>query len=168
MTTCLATSLVRTRLATRDDVGAVRALHERCSPQTLERRFHVPVSHVPERLVRALVEPEQGWSIVAEQHDEVIGHGVAGELSAVQVEVGLLVDDAFQGTGVGTRLMRDLADLAAERGYRSMLCSVEPDNESVLPTVRRAGLDCVTSYVDGVLEIDVPLRVRAPEVQLPA
>jgi predicted N-acetyltransferase YhbS len=153
----MTTTLVRTRQATAADVGAVLALHRRCSPATLEHRFHVPVTQVPERLVRALVTPERGWSIVAEQGDEVVGHGCAAETSAEQVEVGLLVDDAHQGTGVGTRLMRELAASAAERGYDSLMCAVEPDNESVLPTVHRAGLDAVTSHVDGVLEIEVPL-----------
>jgi L-amino acid N-acyltransferase YncA len=153
----MTTTLVRTRQATADDVSAVLALHRRCSPQTLEQRFHVPVTSVPERLVRALVTPERGWSIVAEQGDRVIGHGCAGETSSEQVEIGLLVDDAHQGTGVGTRLMRDLASTAAERGYDSLLCAVEPDNESVLPTVHRAGLEAVTSCVDGVVEIEVPL-----------
>jgi L-amino acid N-acyltransferase YncA len=164
----MTTSLVRTRLATVHDLGAVRALHERCSPATLERRFHTPVARLPERLVRALVLPDHGWSIVAEQHDEVIGHGVAGAVSPATVEVGLLVDDAFQGTGVGTRLMRDLASSATERGFRSLVCAVEPDNESVLPTVRRAGLDGVPSYVDGIVEIVVPLAADQAEIQQPA
>ena len=48
------------------------------------------------------------------------------------------MDDAFQGTGVGTRLMRDLAGSAAARGFRSMLCVVEPDNEAVRQSVREA------------------------------
>jgi len=161
----MTTSLVRTRHATAEDVGAVLALHRRCSPQTLEHRFHVPVTRVPEHLVRALVTPARGWSIVAEQGDEVIGHGCAGETSPEQVEVGLLVDDAYQGTGVGTRLMRELASSAAERGYDSLICAVEPDNESVLPTVHRAGLEAVSSYVDGVVEIEVPLLAHHARAQ---
>ena len=153
----MTTSLVRTRFATSDDLAAVLSLHQRCSPQTLEHRFHIAVTSVSDELVRELVIPHRGWSIVAEQGDEVIGHGCAGETSPDRVEVGLLVDDAFQGTGVGTRLMRELASTAAGRGYGSLLCSVAPDNESVLPTVRRAGLESVSAYVDGVVEIEVPL-----------
>jgi GNAT superfamily N-acetyltransferase len=164
----MTTSLVRTRHATDDDVGAVLALYDRCSSQTLESRFHVPVVRVPERLVRALVHAGDGWSVVAEQGEEVIGHGCAGPLSADTVEVGLLVDDAFQGTGVGTRLLRDLAWSARERGYTALLCSVEPDNESVLPTVRRAGLRGVPTYADGVVEIAVALPAVGSQVQLPA
>jgi len=164
----MTTSLVRTRQACADDVAAVLELYGRCSPQTLELRFHVPVTTVPERLVRDLVQSPEGWSVVAEQAEEVIGHGCAGRLSASRVEIGLLVDDAFQGTGVGTRMLRDLATSAVERGYTTMMCSVAPDNASVLPTVRRAGLEGLTTYVDGVLEIEIPLEAGSAALRQPA
>lgn len=164
----MTTSLVRTRYATDDDVAAVQQLYDRCSPHTLERRFHVPVTKVSPALVRELVSPRQGWSMLAQQGEEIVGHGCAGETSPERVEVGLLVDDAFQGTGVGTRLMRDLAATAAERRYRSLVCCVAPDNLSVLPTVRRAGLPHVSSYVDGVVEIEVPLLEHPARLQEPA
>ena len=153
----MTTALVRTRQATEEDVAAVGDLHERCSAQTLQQRFHAPLTRVSPRLARQLVLPLGGWSIVAEQCGHIVGHGCAAPLSPTEVEVGLIVDDAFQGTGIGTRLMRDLAHGAAERGFRAMVCEVEPDNESVLPTVYKAGLEAETAYVDGVLEIVVPL-----------
>lgn len=156
----MTTSLVRTRHAVIEDVEAVFDLYARCSPQTLQHRFHVPVARVPERMVRRLVVPADGWSLIAEQGGEVVGHGCAGPVSTSRVEVGLLVDDAYQGTGVGTRLMRELALSAARRGFEAMLCLVEPDNESVLPTVRRAGLEGVPLHVDGVVEIEVPLAAH--------
>lgn len=164
----MTTSLVRTRHATDDDVAGVQDLYDRCSPHTLEQRFHVPVRSMSPSLVAELVTPRRGWSLLAEQGEEIVGHGCAGETSGHQVEVGLLVDDAFQGTGVGTRLMRDLAATAAQRGYRSLVCCVAPDNSSVLPTVRRAGLHHVSSYVDGVVEIEVPLLEHPARLQQPA
>ena len=164
----MTTSLVRTRHATAEDVPAVLDLYQRSSSQTLERRFHTPVARVSERVVRQLVDPPRGWSLLAVQGEEVVGHGCAGQLSPARVEVGLLVDDAFQGTGVGSRLMRDLAATAAERGYRSLVCCVAPDNQSVLPTVRRAGLPHVCGYVDGVVEIVVPLLEHPARLQEPA
>jgi len=164
----MTTSLVRTRYAGSDDVAGVQELYDRCSPQTLERRFHLPVTRVSPTLVGELVSPPRGWSLLAEQGEEVVGHGCAGETSPDQVEIGLLVDDAFQGTGVGTRLMRDLAATAAERGYRSLVCCVAPDNQSVLPTVRRAGLPHESAYVDGVVEIHVPLLEHPARLQEPA
>ncbi len=164
----MTTALVRTRTATLDDVEPVVALHARCSPTTLHRRFHVPVTDVPEPLVRRLIEPPRGWSVVAEQCGDVVGLGCAGPLSATELEVGLLVEDAHQGTGVGSRMLRDLAHEARLRGYHTLVCLAEADNESVLPTVRRAGLDGVATVRDGLLEILVPLPVRRRGLLRPA
>ena len=164
----MTTSLVRTREATVDDLGPVLDLYTRCSPQTLEQRFHLPAVRPHERLVAGLLCPRGGWSIVAEQGDEVLGHGVAGRLDPGRVEIGLLVDDAFQGTGIGSHLVRDLARSAAVRGYRSLVCLVELDNESVLPTVRRAGLEGIATEDDGLLTVEVPLATQADLLRHPA
>jgi len=164
----MTTALVRTRTATLDDLEPVVAMHARCSPTTLRRRFHVPVPEVHPRLVRRLIEPPRGWSVVAEQCGQVIGLGCAGALSGTELEVGLLVEDAHQGTGVGSRMLRDLAREARLRGYRTLVCLAEADNESVLPTVRRAGLIGIATVVDGLLEIVVPLPVRRRGLLRPA
>jgi GNAT superfamily N-acetyltransferase len=153
----MTTSLVRTRPAGPDDVDAVHALHDRCSPDALHRRFHVPTSRVPRHLVERLVAPRRGWSVVAEQCDQVVGHGCAGELSPGVIEVGLLVEDAQQGRGIGVRMLRDLAAEGAARGYRHLVCLAQPDNEPALATVRRAGLAAHEQLCDGLLEIVVPL-----------
>ena len=164
----MTTTLVRTRPASLDDVPAVVALHDRCSPETLRRRFHVPVTHVSARLARQLVAPRDGWSVVAEQCGELVGLGVAGPITHRTLEVGLLVEDLSQGTGVGSRMLRDLAHEAAVRGFRTLLCLAESDNESILPTVRRAGLDGVPALVDGILAVSVPLPAEPSGLQLPA
>jgi len=164
----MTTALVRTRTATLDDLGAVVAMHARCSPTTLHRRFHVPLPRVPDRVVRRLLDPPRGWSVLAEQCGQVIGLGCAGPLSGTELELGLLVEDAHQGSGVGSRMLRDLAGEARLRGYRTLVCLAEPDNESVLPTVRRAGLDGVTAVVDGLLEVVVPLPARQSGLSRPA
>jgi L-amino acid N-acyltransferase YncA len=164
----MTTALVRTRPATLDDVPAVVALHDRCSAETLRRRFHVPVSHVPPRLARRLVAPPHGWSVLAEQCGEVVGLASAGPLSRTTVEVGLLVEDLSQGTGVGSRMLRELAEEAAARGFRALVCLAEVDNESVLPTVRRAGLGGVPTHVDGLLEVVVALPGQPRGLRRPA
>ena len=164
----MTTSLVRTRHAVANDVPAVRALHERCSPDALHRRFHVPTTRVSPGFVEQLVLPRRGWSLVAEQCGEVVGHGCAGELTPSQVEVGLLVEDAQQGSGIGSRLLRDIAAEASARGYRSLVCLAQADNESVLPTIHRAGLRAASTLDDGLLEIVVPLPAVEQPLQRPA
>ena len=164
----MTTSLVRTRHATTDDVDGVVALHTRCSEETLRRRFHVPVTHVSPRLARGLVAPRDGWSVLAEQCGAVVGLGCAGALSSTAVEVGLLVEDLSQGTGIGSRMLRDLAQEARARGFDRLVCLAEADNESVLPTVRSAGLEGRAALVDGSLEVVVPLSAQPHDLQRPA
>ena len=58
------------------------------------------------------------------------------------------VDEAFRRRGIGTALVRALADLARERGCTGMWVATEADNEAALATYRRAGAadpePCVT------------------------
>jgi len=162
------TTVARTRHAGVHDVDQVTAMHLRCSAETLHRRFHVPLPHVSPRLVRRLVAPTDGWSVLAELCGEVIGLACAGPVSDTEIEVGLLVEDAHQGTGVGTRLLRQVAADAAERGYRMLVLLAQPDNDSVLRTVRRAGLGGGSRWNDGVLEVTAPLPPDARELDRPA
>ena len=164
----MTTSLVRTRHATPSDVDDVVALHARCSEETLRRRFHVPLTRITRGLARQLVEPRDGWSVLAEQCGEVVGMACAGPMSPTLLEVGLLVEDRHQSTGIGSRMLRDLSRDAHARGYRSLLCLAEPDNESVLPTVRRAGLEGAPVVTDGLLEVVVPLPARRRGLRRPA
>jgi ribosomal protein S18 acetylase RimI-like enzyme len=164
----MTTTLVRTRHATPHDVPAVTALHDRCTPATLRQRFHAPTTRVPERLVAQLVTPRRGWSMVAEQCDQVVGLGVVGEVSPQQLEVGLLVEDAHQGTGIGSRLLRDLARDAVVHGYDSLVCLVQPNNDTVPRTVQRAGLHGEATLVDGLVTIVMPLPARDTALERPA
>lgn len=164
----MTTSLVRTRHAEGRDVGGVVDLHRRCSTETLSRRFHAPVIDVSPQLATLLIAPTGGWSVVAEQCEEIVGMGCAGALSSTVLEIGLLVEDAHQGTGVGSRMLRDLAAEAPTRGFHTLVCLTRPDDESVLRTVRRVGLDGETWHGDGVLEIRIDVSGQRDRLRPPA
>ena len=51
----------------------------------------------------------------------------------------LSVAEGVRGRGVGTALVRALADLARERGCRGMWVLTDDDNEAALKAYRRAG-----------------------------
>jgi len=51
----------------------------------------------------------------------------------------LAVDEAHRRRGVGTQLVRALADLAERQGCYGMWVVTEPDNEAALATYRAAG-----------------------------
>jgi L-amino acid N-acyltransferase YncA len=72
-------------------------------------------------------------------------------------EVAFEVVDAFQGRGVGSRLVAALAEVAEQEGIRRLHATVAPDNKAALALMRRLGRVEWTSYVDGAYEVVVAL-----------
>lgn len=149
--------LVTTRYGGATDHASVAALHARCSERTLTRRFHSPLPRSSDTLIRQILQPENGWSVLAEHDGDVVAMACVGPLSTEDLEVGILVEDAFQGAGLGTRLLREVASEALARGYRTLLCLTHPDNHAVLGVARSAGLTARTSTGDGVMTIVMAL-----------
>lgn len=155
---------VRLRHGSVHDVEALRAMHERCSAETLRRRYHVPVPHLSRRLARALLLPTRGLSVVATAEDQVVAIGVLAADSAT-LELGLLVEDRWQHQGLGTRLLRCLAEHARDQHATHVLCLIQPDNTGVLRTIRRAGFQPDITAEDGVLHCDIPLTGAPPRTR---
>jgi ribosomal protein S18 acetylase RimI-like enzyme len=143
------------------DLGAVTALYARCSDTTLYRRFHTPLPRMPQRLVHETLIPKDGWSLVAELEGVVVGLACLGGLSTYDVELGLIVDDACRRRGIGTGLLRRAAQEAAARGYRTLLCLAQCDNDAALRTLERSGLPTVSSEAGGLVRTVVPLSPAA-------
>ncbi|WP_114948139.1 GNAT family N-acetyltransferase [Microvirga calopogonii] len=57
-----------------------------------------------------------------------------------QAEVAFAVDDAHQGQGVGTALMRHLAAIARSGGLKELIADVLPGNTAMLKIFRASGL----------------------------
>lgn len=151
-----ADTAVRMRPGSADDVAAVIAMHERCSPETVRRRYHVPVPRISPRLARALLVPAHGISVVGTAGDQIVAVGVIAADSEC-LELGLMVEDRWQHHGVGTRLLRCLTDRAREQGASRVVCVIQPDNTAVLTTIRRAGFRPLVTAVDGALHASIAI-----------
>lgn len=150
---------LHTRPGRAGDLLAVQAMHARCSPRTLGQRFHIPRhGTVPDRLAAALLEPEEGWSRVATDGDDVVALVCAAPAEvAGEAELGILVEDRYQSTGLGARLLRETAGEAAARGYAALQLLTEPTNTRMERAVGRAGLPVSALLVDGYLQLRVPV-----------
>jgi len=149
---------VGTRYGTLDDADQVVAMHVRCSEESIYRRYHAPLPRLGPRLAHQLLAPPGGWSLVAEYDGRVVALACAGPLSATELELGLLVEDAEQHRGIGARMLREVADDAAGRGFRTLHCLAQPDNDRVIATANRAGLVARLTWTDGLLNVEMPLR----------
>lgn len=140
-------------------------LWRRLSPDTVYRRFHAPVHRLPRETVRWLVTVDHDLreAVVAVVGGEVVG--VARYDRALDdlatAEVAVLVEDAWQGAGVGRQLLASLTELAVRRGVRTVTATVQPANRPALGLARRLlPRSTITADVD-VLTVTSPL-VPAP------
>jgi GNAT superfamily N-acetyltransferase len=155
-------SEVRLRPATPTDAPLVAALHARCAPESRRSRFLSPTPQLAPGQLGALLGDTPGslHAVLAVTSDGGSAVGVANldrdEPGAGRAAV--LVEDAWQGRGLGTALLRRIADTAAEHGVAELAGTARPDDVGVTRLLRRAGLRPSAEIVDG----DVRLRAALP------
>ena len=153
------------QLATRpmqpDDEARLHRLWPRLSPDTVYRRFHSPIRGLSDETVHRLVDVDHDSreAVVATVGDEVVGVArydrTPGDASVAEVAV--LVEDAWQGVGLGRQLLTALADLARRRGVRTVTATVQADNDRMVWLVRRLFPGSTMTVDSAVYEIRSPL-----------
>ena len=143
-----------------DDVDRLRRLFFRLSPETVYLRFFQAVRRPSEKLLHHLaeVDHDRRQAIVAVEGDEIIGVArYDRSVDDVHAEVAVLVEDAWQGHGLGTLLLRRLGIDALEHGYAGFTATVLGDNRRALLLAHHLSPG-VHSHIDhGEWYIDIPL-----------
>jgi GNAT superfamily N-acetyltransferase len=123
------------------DAGPLAAMFGRCSRETRAARFHGLVHALPGAYLAEALTAE------AALHDALVLEAPSGEVVALAsarrvdgepaVEVGLLVEDAWQGRALGPLLLTSLAVRARGRGVLVLRCDVLADRQRLVAVVRR-------------------------------
>jgi GNAT superfamily N-acetyltransferase len=153
-------SEVRMRAATPTDAPLVAALHARCSPAARRARFLSPAPRLDPAELDRLLGGDDGEAVLAVTVDggSAVGVATLGPDGPSAARFGVLVEDAWHGRGVGTSLLRRVADMAAERGVAELTGLARPDDLGVTRLLRRAGLRPSAEITDG----EVRLRAALP------
>ena len=69
----------------------------------------------------------------------VVGGGRYIVFEPGRAEMAFMVVDAWQGRGVGSRLMRHLVKIASEAGLKELTAEVLPENAAMLNVFRKFG-----------------------------
>ncbi|WP_229377987.1 GNAT family N-acetyltransferase [Streptomyces sp. VRA16 Mangrove soil] len=119
------------------DLARTVALHRRCSPQTLWSRYHRAMPDPAIYLPGLLNRP---GSVHLAVRDATGRHIAVGHLMPDHsaVEAALLVEDAWQGRGLGTRLLRRLAGYALGGGWETLYGLFLPGDERIDAILRHA------------------------------
>lgn len=161
--------LIRVRQAVPADRAALAEMFGRCSAATRHRRFHGPVRAIPERyLAEALSRSPFHHALVALPEPASAGRATApsGRVAALAscriadegaAELGILIEDAWQRQGLGTRLVRELVAHAHDVGLRVLEAQLLAEQAWIAGLLRPHGLCRVNSGRDGVLNVTVRL-----------
>jgi GNAT superfamily N-acetyltransferase len=143
-------------------------LWPRLSGDTVYRRFHSPLRGLPRAAVHrlAVVDHDRREALVAVVGGEVVGVArydrEPGDPS--RAEFALLVEDAWQGIGLGRQLLLELTALAAARGVATLTATVQADNDRMVWLLRRLLPHAAVTADDG----DGVWTVTSPLTRTPA
>jgi RimJ/RimL family protein N-acetyltransferase len=143
-----------------DDVDRLRRLFFRLSPETILLRFFQPVRSPSERMLHhfAEVDHDAREAIVAMDGDEIIAVARYDRSSdGAHAEVAILVEDAWQGRGLGKRLLRRLTAGALEHGVTTMTATVLGENRRALHLAHSVAPTMRTHLDHGEWYIDIPI-----------
>jgi len=159
-------SALRLRSPEPADEAAIRAFFDGLRPESRYMRFHGAgrtdvvshdYAHADGDLRVALVARLGERVVAVAGYDRLNEPGVA--------EVAFAVADDMQGRGLATRMLEQLAEVAAERGVRRFDAEVLSDNRAMLHVFSSAGFDIrrSTSWGEAHLELDIRPSERLEE-----
>jgi GNAT superfamily N-acetyltransferase len=128
------------RRARARDLAALDELLARCTIRTTSLRFNVPMPRLPRAYADAIARSE-GVHVVAEVDGSIVALA-----SCVDGELAVLVEDAWQGLGIGTRL---LDEVVARTALPELTADVSYGNPRALRMLKRLGRTHVSAGPDG-------------------
>jgi acetyl coenzyme A synthetase (ADP forming)-like protein len=153
---------VRVRTARPQDEEALIAFYRGLSEQSLVYRFFTRISNAAlvEQVRRLLYNP-RAVNLVVTFGDppRVVAHGLYAVSDSDRAEVAFAVADEFQGRGVGTLLLGQLAEVAARQGIRVFEASVLPTNHRMLEVFRESGFPVEVHAEPGELRVTFPTEL---------
>jgi GNAT superfamily N-acetyltransferase len=159
------------RVVRADDAPALQRLHARCGERTIHLRFFGPMEKLSDEqaLYFASTDGVDHFGLVAldpEDPNEVIAVvRYARKPGNERAEYAALVEDSWQGQGIGAALTRWLIDEARGNKVRSFYALVTGGNKRMLSILRHLDLPERERVEDGERMVEVGLS--SEEIQRP-
>jgi acyl-CoA synthetase (NDP forming)/GNAT superfamily N-acetyltransferase len=124
--------IVHVRPVSERDAEALTGLYTRASQRSRYLRFFTAGISI-DREVQRLVSPSDDHVALVAEHDGLaVGVASYEVLSSARAEIAVLVDDAWQGDGIGSLLIEHLAGVARRSGIRELVGDVLASNVTML------------------------------------
>lgn len=109
------------------------------------------------------VDYENDFGIVGEIGSEIIGvaHFYRSRRDPKIAEVAFTITDRVQGTGIGTRLLEKLADVARAKHVETFFADVLPDNRKMIDVFLSSGFNVTSRSAEGAVHVSFPIESTA-------
>ncbi|MEZ0071196.1 N-acetyltransferase family protein [Planotetraspora sp. GP83] len=141
---------------------ALRDLHERCSPETRRFRYFTSMPTLPPRVFDRLCDRSRGHSIVAGHDGQVVA--VASLMFTPDpgiAEIAFLVEDRWQGRGLGSAMAGMLLREARDLGFAEVRATLLFDNVRMRRLLTSLGATITQTEDPGVVEARIAVGVMA-------
>ena len=153
---------VRFRAIKPSDEEAMRRLFYRFSNQTVYRRFLFPISTMPHNKMQEYVNVDYScmMSVVAlvreSDQEKIVAEAryVKDDVSAFG-DLAFVVDEQYQGFGIGSYLYKMLIRLAKERGLKGFTAEVLPANQSMMKVFEKGLLPIEARVEHGLSKLKI-------------
>jgi len=143
------------------DLDALVSFHEHLSPESIHNRFFGLHPHlsVSESRVFVMVDGRRRMAFVLVDRGIIIAVGrYEGLDDRESAEVAFVVADDFQRHGLGTVLLRVLAEYARKQGCQRFVAQVLSSNTTMREVFASSGLSPVFKRHQGVTDVELDLR----------
>ena len=161
---------VRLRPIRPEDEDRLIALYGRLSPESARQRFFTNMKWLPRAWARyfANVDYHDRLAVVAEREEagRIVLNGVArydASRTPGSAEIALVVEDAWQGLGLGAILLEAILQAGESRGIHEFRADVLADNRRMLALLARHTDVVQQTTEQGVTELIVRPRTDATE-----
>jgi acetyl coenzyme A synthetase (ADP forming)-like protein len=155
-------SSVRIRAAKPSDEAATLAFLNGLSDTSRSLRFGgKAIDAVATARRWAGVEECVGCCVLAVQGGEVIGQASYDRIADDRAEVGFTVADSFQGRGLGTLLLKRLAEAADADGVAVFEAVVQAENHKMLDVLRESGFGITMKSEPGLIRVQFATSISA-------
>jgi RimJ/RimL family protein N-acetyltransferase len=143
------------------DLAALISFHERLSPESVHKRFFGIHPHLSLSEARAFVtvDGRRQMAFVLVDDEDIVAVGRYEGLDDREcAEVAFVVADALQHHGLGTVLLRVLAEYARSQGCQRFVAQVLSGNAAMREVFASSGLSPVFKRHQGVTDVELDLR----------
>lgn len=143
------------RPITANDADLLVAFYQRVSDESKYFRFFAPYPRLTQRDIERFtnVDHDRRVALIITVGDDMVAVGRYDYVGDEKAEVAFLVEDDYQGRGIGSILLEHLAAAARERNVGGFVAEVLPSNRKMLTVFQDAGYTVEHTFGDGVVTL---------------